>query len=181
MPQLKKISEQFSVGPWLETVNFAEIREQGFDSVINFRPDGEASGQISSTEAEAAAKEAGLTYVHIPVTKFDLFASETVEAAARSLDGSKKTLGYCLSGQRAAIVWAAVQARSEPVDGVLKALDSAGFRLAFIRDDLEAQADRARWSAEAASKGAAEVPAAEEVAAEQSQAPARRKRVRVAA
>jgi uncharacterized protein (TIGR01244 family) len=146
-----------SVSGWLNEPDFEGVRALGFDKVINFRPDNEARNQIASTEAHAAAQSAGLQYVHIPVTKHDLFTDEVVAKAVAEFGGDGRVLAYCASGQRAAIVWAAATARSLPADEVLALLHDAGFDLAFIRDDLEAQSDRARWSS------SAEPPAAEAV------------------
>jgi hypothetical protein len=49
---------------------------------------------------------------------------------------------------RAAILWALVAARQQPVARVLKALAKAGYDLAFLKDDLQVQmARRPRASA----------------------------------
>jgi sulfide:quinone oxidoreductase len=146
MLPIKKLSDAVSVAGWLNPADFASVKALGFDTVVNFRPDNEARGQISSEEAEAAAKAAGLAYVHIPVTKHDLFTDAVVGAGGEAFAGPGRVLGYCASGQRAAIVWAAATARSHPANEVLASLHDAGFDLGVIRDDLEAQADRARWS-----------------------------------
>jgi len=157
-----------SVSGWLNATDFEGVRALGFDKVVNFRPDNEARSQIASTEAQTAAEGAGLQYVHIPVTKHDLFTDEVVAKAVVELGGDGRVLGYCASGQRAAIVWAAATARSLPVDEVLSLLHDAGFDLGFIRDDLEAQADRVRWSNGAcapATDATGDHPASMEVAA----------------
>lgn len=146
MPSIKTISDSVSVSGWLNEGDFAEAKALGFDKVINFRPDNEARDQISSAEAEAAAHEVGLEYVQIPVTRNDLFTDEVVSRAAREFATGGRILAYCASGQRAAIVWAAASARAQPVDDVLSSLHTGGFDLRLIRDDLEAQADRGRWS-----------------------------------
>ncbi len=146
MPSIKTISDNVSVSGWLNEEDFAEAKALGFDKVINFRPDNEARDQISSAEAETAAHEAGLEYVQIPVTRNDLFTDEVVSRAAKEFATGGRILTYCASGQRAAIVWAAAAARAQSVDDVLSSLRSGGFDLRLIRDDLEAQADRGRWS-----------------------------------
>ena len=46
-------------------------------------------------------------------------------------------------------MWAAAKARSIPVDDVLVALEKAGQDLAFLRDELDAQADHQFWAPEA--------------------------------
>jgi uncharacterized protein (TIGR01244 family) len=145
MPIIKDVSETIAFSGWLNEEDFAHAKAAGFDKVINFRPDNETRDQISSDEAEAAAHKAGLAYVQIPVTRSNLFTDEVVSQAAREFAAGGRILAYCASGQRAAIVWAAAAARSLPVDDVLSSLRTAGFDLRLIRDDLEAQADHARW------------------------------------
>lgn len=147
MAKSTTLTPQYVVSAALSQADVAGLAGRGFKSVINFRPDGEAASQIASADARAAAEAAGLGYAHIPVTKHDLFADQTValtESTLAKLPGP--VIAYCASGQRAAVVWAAVAARTTPVSDVLQTLKSAGFDFDFLRDDLEAQADRARWS-----------------------------------
>lgn len=168
------LTPQYVVSAALSVENFAELADRGFKSVINFRPDGEASSQITSEEARDAADAAGLKYAHIPTTKHDLFADETVALAETTLSKLPgPVLAFCASGQRAAVVWAAVSARSNPVSDVLQTLKTAGLDLEFLRDDLEAQADRARWTQPAAQpETAVAEPAQQDTAPKK--APARR-------
>lgn len=142
MHPIRPISDSVAISGWLDEEDFAEVKSLGFDKVINFRPDNEARDQISSTEAEAAARRSGLDYVQIPVTRQDLFKDDVVDLAAKEFASGGRTLAYCASGQRAAIVWAAATARSHPVDEVLSTVGAGGFDLRLIRDDLEAQAHR---------------------------------------
>lgn len=154
MAKSTPLTPEYVVSAQLSEIDFAELAERGFKSVINFRPDGEAASQISNGDAKLAAEAAGLAFAHIPVRKFDLFADETVAEAERTFAALPgPVLAYCASGQRAAVVWAAVAARTKPVNEVLEALKAAGLELEFLRDDLEAQADRARWSQVSAEHG----------------------------
>lgn len=146
MPPIRPISDSVSVSGWLNEEDFAEVKALGFAKVINFRPDNEAHDQMPSTEAEAAARRAGLGYVQIPVTRQNLFTDDVVGRAAKEFASGERTLAYCASGQRAAIVWAAATARSHPVNEVLSSVGAGGFDLRLIRADLEAQARRARDS-----------------------------------
>ena len=155
MPPIKRLSDTVSTSGWLSAAEFADVKVLGFDSVINFRPDGETPDQISSAKAQLAAEAAGLQYIHIPVTKHELFADESVTQAAQAFAGHGRVLAYCTSGLRAAILWAAASARTTPVAGVMSSLHDAGFELRFIRDDLDEQAERARWQNEAEKSAAA--------------------------
>jgi sulfide:quinone oxidoreductase len=146
MLPIKGLSKRVSVSGSLSAADFAVIKDLGFDKVINFRPDNEVPGQLSDAEPRSATQSLGFQYVHIPVTKRALFTDDVVSRATRELASEGRVFGYCTSGLRAAIVWAAATARTMPVDEVLSSLHNAGFDLPFIRDDLEAQADKVRWS-----------------------------------
>lgn len=146
MDKIVYITPKFAVTGALAPEDFEAAAKLGFGAIINNRPDGEEEGQIASRQAAVLAWRAGLGFRHVPAPKHDLFTDAVVEAtgeAIRALEGP--VLAYCKSGLRSAIVWAAASARSQSVDTVLAALDTAGFDLDFLRDDLEQQADRSRW------------------------------------
>lgn len=140
-----RLTETFAVSAELGAPDdFAAVRALGFTTLISLLPDSESA--LPAAAAGRAAERAGLRFVHVPAHKYDLFTSETVEAMREALHGSSgPILAMCASGQRAAIVWAAVLARDGlGVGHILEALADAGLDLAFLRDDLEAQADKQR-------------------------------------
>ncbi|MCB1520552.1 MAG: TIGR01244 family phosphatase [Hyphomicrobiaceae bacterium] len=146
MQDIVYITPNFAVTGSIDADDFARIAELGFKAVINNRPDGEEDGQLSGQTAAPASWRAGLIYRHIPVNKLEMFTDPVVGAmheALAELDGP--VLAHCKSGIRSAIVWAAARSRTQSVDDVLAALEKAEFDLDFLRDDLEQQADRARW------------------------------------
>ncbi len=151
MPHVVHITPDFAVAPALLAEEFHDVAAQGFRMIINFLPDGEAAAQVSSDEARILCEKAGMAYFHVPAPKYGVFAEEVIQAARRILatphlaPQKLPVLGYCSSGQRAAIVWAAVSSQEMPVDTVLGTLKNAGLDFAYIRDDLEQQADRPRW------------------------------------
>jgi sulfide:quinone oxidoreductase len=143
MAKIVFLSPHFAVAGQLEAEDFAEAARLGFKVIINNRPDGEEEHQLPNHAAADQARRLALSYHHIPSGKLDLFSDQVVdasEAAFAAADGP--VLAYCRSGTRCAIIWAAVSARSLPVDEVLATLLSAGFDFDFLRDDLEEQAGR---------------------------------------
>jgi sulfide:quinone oxidoreductase len=140
------ITPQFAVTDAMAPEDFATAAALGFRAVLSNRPDGEAPGQLTARQESILAWRTGMKFRHVPAPKLDLFTDEVVEAmgdAVAALDGP--ILAHCASGLRSAIAWAAASARTQNVDCVLAALAQAGFDLDFLRDDLEAQSDRARW------------------------------------
>ncbi len=162
MSKITQITPRFAIAGQLSQDDFAQAAALGYRTIINNRPDGEERGQLSAAEGRAAAAEHGLSYVHIPATKHDIFTDDVVGQMADVLaaqDGP--VLAHCKSGQRSAIAWAAAAARGAPVGEVLAALKAAGLDFGFLRDDLDKQADRARWSKDVAAGSNVSEPAAQ--------------------
>ena len=146
MDKIVFITPGFAVTSAMTAEDFAEAARLGFRAVLSNRPDGEQAGQMTARNEAVEAWRVGLRFAHVPSSKLDMLTDAVVEAmadAVRRLDGP--ILAHCTSGVRSAIIWAAASARNQPVACVLDALAKAGFDLAFLRDDLEAQADRRRW------------------------------------
>lgn len=154
MPHVVHITDDFAVARALGAEDFAVIAAQGFRTVLNFLPDGETKSQVSSDDARQLCEKAGMAYAHVPAQKYSLFTDGVVAPARQAMASLQApVLAYCASGQRAAIVWAAVNSQSMPVDAVLGTLTKAGFDFGYIRDDLEQQADRPRWQMAVGSPG----------------------------
>jgi len=146
MDTITYITPGFAVTSALAPEDFAAAARLGFRSVLSNRPDSEDDGQLSARQEAVHAWRDGLVFRHVPVAKHDVFTDGAIEAMDRALrDLPGPVLAHCKSGLRSAILWAATSARSQSVDCVLAALAGAGYALDFLRDDLEAQADRKRW------------------------------------
>ncbi|MGD9669965.1 MAG: TIGR01244 family sulfur transferase [Hyphomicrobiaceae bacterium] len=146
MKDIVYLTPHFAITGDLAPADFAAAASLGFKAILNNRPDGEEENQLSGAAEAEFAWQAGLKYRFLPLDKHELFTDPVVEGminAMGELDGP--ILAHCKSGLRSAIVWAAASARSIPVDDVLAALDRAGQELDFLRDELDAQADRRHW------------------------------------
>jgi uncharacterized protein (TIGR01244 family) len=78
--------------------------------IVNNRPDDEEAGQPAGAEIEAAARAAGLHYVHIPISAG--FSEAKIAAMADVLANARgPALLYCKSGTRSAFLWALARAR----------------------------------------------------------------------
>lgn len=124
----KKISDQLSVSGQIELKNMAKLKKAGFRSIICNRPDGEGSDQPTFKEVETAAKKAGISAMHIPVTAGRV-RDEEAEAfgiALRELPGP--VLAYCRTGTRSATLWSLHEAANQmPVPDILSATKAAGY------------------------------------------------------
>ncbi|MEP6898395.1 MAG: TIGR01244 family sulfur transferase [Rhodanobacter sp.] len=116
----------------------ADIKAQGFRTVIDLRPDGEAVNQPAAADVARAAQAAGLTFGYVPVPHGDV-PEATVDALGRSLaQAGRPVLLYCRSGHRAARTWALAEAsRVAGLDAA--AIQSAVRSAGQTADDLGAQ------------------------------------------
>jgi len=131
------ITPQFAVTGALEPADFKAAAAMGFKAIIGNLPDGESPKHPTSAEAARLAAEAGLTYVHVPITKFDLL-SERVQAdtiaAVRAADGP--VLAHCFSGLRSAMAWGVAAARFQDAEAIVATLAKAGFNATPLREEL---------------------------------------------
>ncbi|MBS0363458.1 MAG: TIGR01244 family phosphatase [Proteobacteria bacterium] len=111
MSDFRHVTDHLSVAPQISVSDVAEAKAQGFTTLINNRPDGEAPDQPPSAEIEAAAKAQGLAYVHIPVRGMPGPAEVAAQRAA--IDGSAgPVLAFCRSGTRSITTWSLGQAEA---------------------------------------------------------------------
>jgi uncharacterized protein (TIGR01244 family) len=136
---IRPLSETFWVAPQIAPEDVREAAAKGVTLIINNRPDGEEPGQPAGAEIEAAANEAGLAYVAIPIrggniSEGDLDAFDAALAKAEGV-----ALAYCRSGMRSAALRALARARAgENIDVILREAAEAGYDLAGLRPRLEA-------------------------------------------
>jgi uncharacterized protein (TIGR01244 family) len=130
MTQFRKVTETFAVSPQISVADIALAAAQGFTLVINNRPDGEAPGQPTSVEIEAAARAAGMDYLYVPVTGGP--RPDQVEVVRAAVAGAEKTLAYCRSGTRSIYTWALGQAGAVDPETLMRQGAGAGYDLSPV-------------------------------------------------
>jgi uncharacterized protein (TIGR01244 family) len=109
MPDIRTVTPTFAVAPQISPDDMPELVAAGFKRIISNRPDAEVPPQLSSTAMAAAAKAAGLDYVHVPIVGMPSAAAvEAIFAAVEGAEGA--VLAYCRSGTRSITAWAIGQA-----------------------------------------------------------------------
>jgi uncharacterized protein (TIGR01244 family) len=100
-PQVQQLSADVCVAPQLDPAAMAWAAQAGFKSVINNRPDFEGGpDQPTSAAIEAAAKAAGLRYVHLPVQPALQTPQEVARFAELLAELPSPILAFCRSGTR---------------------------------------------------------------------------------
>ncbi len=106
--EITPISDIFSTCGQIESSDVAEIKSLGFRSIICARPDGEAEGQSTFDEIKAQADAHGLDIWYVPVHPSGATEANHAAFSQALADLPGPILGYCRSGQRAAMLWHAL-------------------------------------------------------------------------
>ena len=135
----RKIDDKTFASPQIGLAEVAYAKALGIGLIINNRPEGESDDQTPGPQIEAAAREAGMGYVAIPVSHAG-FSMPQVEAMQQALAqaGDAPVLAYCRSGTRSTLLWALAQARSglNP-DEIAEKAAGAGYDIAPIRATVD--------------------------------------------
>lgn len=132
------LSENVDVTHQLQVDDLAAVRRR-YRAVVDLRPDGEAPDQPSSLVMEAAAKQAGLDFIHVPVPH-GAIPEESVERLHTYLASHHDVLLYCRSGKRAARTWALAEAKRPgglSAEAILVAVHGAGQDAGDLKDRIE--------------------------------------------
>jgi uncharacterized protein (TIGR01244 family) len=139
---IRQLSQNHAVSPQIAVEDIPAIAAAGFKTIICNRPDMEVPPSLHAAVIAAAAKDAGLAFVTIPVTHQGLNL-EMVEAQKAAMAGSSgPSLAYCASGTRSSIVWSLTQAGEMQTDDIIGATAAVGYDLAGMRRQLDALASQ---------------------------------------
>jgi len=106
----RKLTDRIFVAPQIDVDAIHAAKLLGVTLVINNRPEEESADQTPGPDIEAAATEAGMDYIAIPVTHAG-FAEWQVTAMADAIEKADgKILAYCRSGTRSTLLWGLARA-----------------------------------------------------------------------
>jgi uncharacterized protein (TIGR01244 family) len=121
--QPTRITDQLAVSKQPERADFAELAGQGFKAVINNRPDGEDAAQPGSAAEQQAAEQAGMDYIHIPVSLDAITEGDVRRFQSALADASGPVFAHCKTGTRSLTLWSI----GEVLDGRMQRGDVIAF------------------------------------------------------
>ena len=124
----RQLDEKTLVSGQIDPNDVRALKELGVTLIVNNRPDNEDAGQPESDAIEAAAKDAGIDYRHVPIARG--LGPSDIEAMREAMHavGDGKLFAFCRSGNRSTLAWAV--AKSE--DGATREeLDQCASRAGF--------------------------------------------------
>lgn len=103
---VEHIDEHLSISAQLEPQEVSRIAQSGYRSIINNRPDFEGGpSQPTSAKLEAAAREAGLAYQHLPVPPSGHTESQARQMLELVNRLPQPVLAFCRTGRRSAALY----------------------------------------------------------------------------
>lgn len=132
----KQLTAKLHVAGQITADDVKQAATEGFTAIINNRPDGEEPGQPLASEIAAAAKAAGLTYVHQPVVGTNITDADVGTFARLVAETPGKILAHCRTGTRCTMLWVLSQAGKRTPDELLSAARRAGYDLEPLRSRL---------------------------------------------
>ncbi len=100
-----RINDQLSVAGQIAPGEVAALRGQGFETMINNRPDNEEPGQPAAAEVKAEVERQGMEYLYQPVTTSAISKADVTAFHHALTRASKPVLAHCRSGTRCYLLW----------------------------------------------------------------------------
>ena len=139
---IRTLTPTYAVSPQIDPADLAAVKAAGFTTVINNRPDGEIPPHLQANLMQTAATALGLRFVINPVISGGLTDANVTAQAAAVAASDGPVFAYCASGNRCSIVWALMNAGTQPTDDLIGIPAKFGYDLEHLRGQLDAKAVR---------------------------------------
>nr|WP_298924872.1 TIGR01244 family sulfur transferase [uncultured Erythrobacter sp.] len=143
MSTFRKLSDSVCASPQIEVSDVTAAKDDGFTLIVNNRPNGEEPSAPQGDVIAAAAAEAGIGYLEIPIGHSGFSEPQIDEMVAALANEDAKVLAYCRSGTRSTFLWSLAEAKSggDP-DLITAAAMQAGYDISPIRPMIDMLAAR---------------------------------------
>jgi uncharacterized protein (TIGR01244 family) len=110
-PKTIALTSDVDVTAQIEVRQMPAIHKAGYKTLIDFRPDSEVDGQVSSKAIERETRKNGLAFFYLPIPHGDAVPEDAVRKLSEILSRSSPPfLLYCRSGRRATRTWSLAEA-----------------------------------------------------------------------
>ena len=123
-----KLSDSYFVLPQITESDIEKYLKQGFEVIVNNRPDNESEGQPLSKDLAAKAAAVGVEYIYNPVDLSKLSQSE-LDVQSNIVAKGKKTLAFCRTGTRSSVLWVLNNQETASFDQLVVEVNAKGFDL----------------------------------------------------
>lgn len=135
--EIRRLTDSYAVSPQITPEDLVLVKDAGFTTVIDNRPDSEVPGSLHADEMRAAAEALGLSFVTNPVVG-GAMTMDNVTAQRAAIDAATgPVFAYCASGNRSSVVWALANAGKLSTDELIAIPARFGYQLEGIRGQIE--------------------------------------------
>jgi uncharacterized protein (TIGR01244 family) len=128
-----KLTSSFFISSQIKISEVDSLKENGFTDVICNRP----AHECSADERPEVVQNLGLNFFDNPLSNGQL----SLDTISNQRNDGIKTLAYCTSGTRSAILWAFSMAGELPTPKILECLVEAGFPMPHLSDQINSLAE----------------------------------------
>ncbi|MEO9275847.1 TIGR01244 family sulfur transferase [Marinomonas sp. 5E14-1] len=137
MSSLVQLDEFYFVSPQIVREDLASLKAQGFEKIINNRPDGESDDQPSGESIRVAVEMLGMKYVSNPI-ELPKLSQTHVDVQSDALVEGEKTLSFCRTGTRSSVLWVLMKnAQGERYQELVSQVSGKGFDLSRCSAAME--------------------------------------------
>ena len=132
-----KLTSSFFISSQIKISEVDSLKENGFTDIICNRPAHECSADERPEVIREAVRNLGLNFFDNPLSNGQL----SLDTISNQKNDGIKTLAYCTSGTRSAILWAFSMAGELPTPKILECLVEAGFPMPHLSDQINSLAE----------------------------------------
>ena len=132
-----KLTSSFFISSQIKISEVDSLKENGFTDIICNRPAHECSADERPEVIREAVRNLGLNFFDNPLSNGQL----SLDTISNQRNDGIKTLAYCTSGTRSAILWAFSMAGELPTSKILECLVEAGFPMPHLSDQINSLAE----------------------------------------
>ena len=139
---IRYLTESYAVSPQISSQDIAVLKDEGFTTIIDNRPDAEIPAELHGAAMKVAVEAAGLGFIINPVISGQI-TEANVDSQRKAIDAAAtkggKVFAYCASGNRSSVIWALANAGRESADVLIATPARYGYQLEWLRPTLESQ------------------------------------------
>lgn len=123
-----KLADQYYVLAQITEAEMVEYCAQGFEVIINNRPDNESEGQPLSKDLAKKAQELGVRYIYNPVD-LSVLSQRQLDQQKAAVSSGDKVLAFCRTGTRSSVLWVLNNQVEGAFDELVGSVNAKGFDL----------------------------------------------------
>ncbi len=126
---IRTLTNNLSVAPQITLDDIQTIKDAGYKSILNNRPDAEQEDQPEQALIKAAALDAGLNYIYQPVNGSAMNDQDVSDFKHHLSTLEGPVLAHCRTGTRCTVLWVRSQKNEQTADNLIATAAQAGYNM----------------------------------------------------